>query len=465
MLRPHRGQHATGVLPVRHRDPVSMEGIKMTEVSLNGSWQLHDDGLAFRPTDAARVVAETDGWIDQPVPGDIHQGLVAAGRIAPPLLGLNSFDCVWTEQRSWWFRRTFASDPGWAEADIVELEMHGLDANAHIYLNGVHIGHHPTAFRPFVLDVKPWLQEGAPSRLGENVLLVRLTAGVEEVTEADTYHCSGVRASTEAGNGRPERGDPRRIFVRKPQYSFGWDWSPRLATTAIGGNVTLRPLKTACVREVSLTPTIVGDSVLVNATVTVDQFHYFRTLEGRVSLRLTDADGDEHQAQTTALLRSGYAYVDLALPIDHARLWWPNGLGEQHQYLVTVELTVGEMLISSQEFLWGLRFIELASVDDFAFIVNGCKVFAKGANWIPADTLYARVSGETYDSRVREARDANFNMLRVWGGGLYEADGFFEACDRYGILVWHDFMFACAPYPDDLPGFRADVEREADYQT
>lgn len=431
-----------------------------TILSLNGVWQLRDEILTYPLTRACQLSYCEEGWIAQPVPGDIHQGLVNAGRIAEPLLGLNSFDCAWTETRSWWFRRKFVVPGDWREADVAELEMHGLDCNAEIFLNGEHIGSHPSAFRPFVRDVKPWLVDG------ENVLLVRLTAGVEHVTEADVYSCDGVVHEADRAFDRSSRGDPRRIFARKPQYSWGWDWSPRVPTTAIGGDVTLRLMTTACIRDVALRPARHGTEVLVHATVAVEQFHYFKTRVGAVKVTLTDAQGHSFSAETNVLLRSGLTYVELLIPIPDAQLWWPNGLGDQHLYKVEATLTVtGCPLTDYVSFPYGIRFIELDTDDTFAFVVNGRKIYAKGANWVPADALYARVSDEKYETLVREARDANFNMLRVWGGGLYERDVFYEACDRYGILLWHDFMFACSPYPDHLAWFCEEVEKEADYQT
>ena len=430
------------------------------ETLLNGTWELRDEILTFDISSAQRLSALDEGWIPQPVPGDIHQGLIAAGRIEEPLIGLNSFDCAWTEQRSWWFRNSFQTQPGWQDADVVELELNGLDSNAEIFLNGQHLGSHRNAFRPFVIDVKPWLE---PHR---NILLVRLSAGVENVSEADIDAPDGIRAGTEGDRGRPERGDARRPLVRKPQYSFGWDWSPRVATTAIAGDVSIRPLKQACIRHVKLLPRQQGDEVLLDATVIVDRLHYYKTAEGRVRVTLTDADGTQvctHQVEV--LLRSGYNYVEMTIPVNEPRLWWPNGMGEQHLYRVEAELEIGGERSSYPAFDYGIRFLELITADLFAVEINGKKVFCKGANWIPADAIYARTEDNRYDQLVREARDANFNMLRIWGGGWYERDAFYDACDRYGIMVWHDFMFACAPYPDHLEWFRREVAEEADYQT
>ncbi len=431
----------------------------LEEITLNGTWELRDEILTCDLAQARHLSHVQDGWIPTPVPGDIHQGLIAAGRIREPLLGLNSFDCRWTEGRSWWFRRGFQITPEQIQAEVVELELNGLDSNAELFVNGYHIGSHRNAFRPFVRDIRRWL------RAGENVLLVRLTTGVETVTEADIDAPDGIRASTEAERGRPERGEPRRVMARKPQYSFGWDWSPRVATTAIAGDVRIRVMDQACIRHVSLRPVRHGKEVLVTALVTVDHFHYYKTGEGTIMVTLSDRQGRQFTAQRHLLLRSGYNYGEVVLHIADPQLWWPNGLGEQHLYHVTAELHVGGECTSYPPFEYGLRLLELDTQNKFAIIINGRKVFCKGADWIPADAIYARVTDERYETLIREAHDARFNMLRIWGGGLYERDAFYQACDQHGIMIWHDFMFACAPYPDHLDWFRQEVREEADYQT
>jgi beta-mannosidase len=448
------------------------QGDLMKETLLNGTWELHDEPLATGAADAERLAGLAEGWIAQPVPGDIHQGLMDAGRIKDPLLGLNSFDCRWTEDRSWWFRRRFATQPEWLSSDAVELELNGLDSNATIFLNGAYLGDHKNAFYPFVTDVKKHL-----SRDGENTLLVRLTAGVEDVTQ-EQLQTLGVPVGTEAGNGRPERGDSRRAYVRKPQYTFGWDWSPRAATTAIAGDVKVRAWDVACIRDVRIQPQRAGKGVLLNVTITVDSWHYFSTSTGTVKLTLTDEDRHAVKAEWSGLLRSGLNPIELPVSLEQARLWWPNGLGEQHRYTVSAELTCASSRAPDVKaraaypaFKYGVRFVELDLGDPvngqdlFAFVVNGKRIFSKGGDWIPADTIYARASAERYDRLVYEAQQANINMLRVWGGGLYEPEAFYDACDRYGILLWHDFMFACAPYPDHEPWFREEVRREAEYQT
>ena len=430
------------------------------ELSLNGKWQLRDEIINFNLANAGKLSKSTNGWITQPIPGDIHQGLITAGRIKEPLLGLNFFDCLWTEKRSWWFRKTFTIPASWLKADLVELELNGLDSNAELFLNGSHIGSHRNAFRPFVVNVKRYIKSG------NNVLLVRLTAGVENISEADIHSTDGILGSTEASHGHPERGEPRRVFVRKPQYSFGWDWSPRVATTAIAGDVKITAINTACIREVLLRPLRHGDKqVILHAAVVVDWLHYYKSGQGSVELFLTDSDGRKYKVKSESLLRSGCNYIELKVSLDKPKLWWPNGLGEQHFYKVEARFKTGKESMAFPAFDYGVRFVELDTMDKFALIINGRKVFCKGANWIPADAIYARVANQRYEELIRRAADANFNMLRVWGGGWYERDAFYRACDRYGIMLWHDFMFACGPYPDHLEHFRAEVEKEADFQT
>lgn len=428
------------------------------ELNLNGLWQLHDDLLAFDPDQARRVNGLSEGWIAQPVPGDIHQGLIAAGKIPEPLLGMNSYACEWTEKRSWWFRREFEVSAEMLRAEQIELELHGLDAAAQIFVNGAPVGSHPSAFYPFVKEIKPWLREGT------NQVLVRLSAGVDGVTEQDVDGLV-VRTNTEAGNGRPERGDWRRAFVRKPQYTWGWDWSPRVPTTAIAGDARLVCLSDAVIREVQPSCQRRGEAVVLRVSAVVEKLHFYQSGEGQVSLRVTAPDGRIFEAHSPRqLLRSGLNHIDLEVIIPQAALWWPNGLGEQSLHQIALALDTPAGREEHPAFDYGLRFLEMETRPHFAVIINGRKIFSKGADWIPTDTIYARATPERYAALVAEARAANFNMLRVWGGGLYEPEAFYAACDREGILLWQDFMFACTPYPDHLGWFREQVRAEAVYQ-
>jgi beta-mannosidase len=432
----------------------------MSIISLNGEWELRDEPLARGAGEARAIAALVDGWIAAPVPGDIHQALLAAGRIAEPLVGMHSYECAWTEARAWWYRLRFDAPTDWHTADRVELELDGLDSNAAIFLNDVQLGTHINAFRPFVRDVKPHL------RPEENCLLVRLTTGVETVTEEQAYSMNGVPAPTEAGNGRPDRGDIRRPFVRKPQFTFGWDWSPRLATTAIAGGVRLHCIHKACIRDVQMVAAQRPDEAVdLTSIVSVDWLDQFGTTDATVTLTVTDENGEQHAVERAVMFRSGLNYINLTVTLDRPRLWWPNGLGGQHRYTIDARVTIDDQDYDYPGFKYGLRFVELCTDGTFAVVVNGEKVFCKGANWVPCDAVYARASDERYTALLEEARTANFTMLRIWGGGWYEREVFYDTCDRLGLMVWQDFMFACAPYPDHLDWFNREVEHEAAYQT
>ena len=432
----------------------------VNDVSLAGTWELHDEPITCPPQAHRRIARRKRGWLPTPVPGDVREGLIAAGRMTEPLEGLNSFAGHWVEDRSWWLRRRFATTGAMRKARAVELVLDGLDAHASVFLNGRHLGDHPSAFRPFVARVEGCLVDG------ENVLLVRLTHGVEDVEAADVEALGGI-VPTEDSRGRPERGEPRRVFVRKPQYTWGWDWSPRAATVAIAGEPKLRLLGEAALRDVRIVPVrLNARDVELRVTARAEWVDFRTTGRGAVELAVRDPDGKLVATdRIETILQSGDNYVALVGRLARARLWWPKGTGPQDRYTVEVRLTTQSGRRDERAIRYGIRFVELEATDSFRFRVNGTVVFCKGANWIPPDALYARVTDAKLDELVAEAARANFNMLRIWGGGMYNAEAFYEACDREGVLVWHDFMLACAPYPDHLEAFRDEVAKEADYQT
>jgi beta-mannosidase len=391
--------------------------------------------------------------------------LIEAGVIPEPLEALNCYESEWVEDRSWWFRKRFTVERGFAAAAECRLRFEMLDVEADVFLNGRLVGHQKSAFYPFEADVRALLREG------ENSLGVRLTCGLERVKDGDFAGWSRCIA-TEALAGRGTRGDKRRAILRKPQYVFGWDWGPRVATCAIAGSATLTSVGTLRVSSVhAVTTGIENGTALLSVGVELENTHAFSTAESRVTVRLRDGAKVAAEAHVDALLRSGINDVDLALSVPEAKLWWPNGSGDQPLYALEVSLSHPDGKESDTlSTRIGLRTIRLDQTPEmdgrrFALIVNGVRIHCKGSDWIPADSLYARVSDEKYRALVREAAGANFNMLRIWGGGRYESNTFYDACDEAGILLWHDFMFACALYPDNEPWFQEEVRREADYQT
>lgn len=429
-------------------------------VVLNEGWEVLHKPLGWGVQKAEQVLAEKEGWLKTDLPCDVHMPLIRQGIIKDPVEALHSFDCEWTEARSWWFRRSFVAPAGLLRQERVELSMESLDASADVFLNGLLLGHHDSAHYPFVAEVKGRLKSSG------NCLLVRVTSGAERFSQEQA---SPFAASV----GRTyRRGDERRVFLRKPQYVFGWDWGPRVVTCGIVGKVELRGYSGVALRGChAQTTSITGEAATLHLQVEVDNLHVYRTKEAIVEIRLLFQDRPPASLRREALLRSGANYADFELKLESPRLWWPNGLGEQNLYEVRVAVEAEGERDSLEPFRLAVRTLQLnldriGKADRlFALEINGRKVFCKGANWIPADSIYARVTKEKYDSLLRQAREANFTMLRVWGGGIYESDLFYDKCDELGILVWQDFMFACALYPDDRDWFRREVEREIDYQT
>ncbi len=425
------------------------------EISLNGCWQLRDEAIAVQADEHLRVVAEA-AWIDAPVPGAVHQALIADGRMQEPLLGLNSLECEWVEQRSWWYRKSFYLTSEQLSADGIELFLDGLDVKASIFVNGRAVGEHPSAYRPFVARVEKFLHEG------ENTLLIRLTHGTEGITEEFVRGDLGGILNFRNTDGR---GEMARPYVRKPAYTWGWDWSPRLATVGIGGECKLVLMRKTVIRYARVRSERLGKDVQLNVTVEAYRPNYVVSDEGRVSVKVYDPQGKlAAEAAVDCLLQNGTNYVPLTLKVSNAQLWWPRGLGRQDRYRIVAEV-VSSRHRDRRELLYGIRFVELQSHKTFRFLINGKVVFCKGGNWIPADALYLRVTDERVDALVRLAVEENHNMLRVWGGGLYEREAFYEACDREGVLVWQDFMLACSTYPDHRESFRDELAKEAQYQT
>lgn len=434
----------------------------MKNINLKGIWQLRHEPLSSSADRFKRISKLKSNWIETPVPGDIRQGLLDEGLIKEPSTGLNSFEDNWVEQRSWWLKKTFIASREMLKSDLVELVLDGLDSNASIFLNNTCIGHHNTTFRPFVAPINEYLTTS------ENILMIRLTHNLNEIEGYDRTVLDQLFeiASKGVGSDDPHRNEPRRILMRKPQYSWGWDWAPRTASCGITGGAEIRVINKAAIRNIKVSPSKNKRNAKLDITLELEWLDQFKAGKGEVLLTLFDPDNRQiSSVRRKQLLQSGLNFIDISIDVKNARLWWPSGLGKQDRYKIKAELFCGRKRLHSKELKYGIRFIKLDTDNTFCISVNGKSIFAKGANWVPADTLYGRVSDDRVRKLVEEARFAGFNMLRVWGGGLYERDAFYEACEENGIAVWHDFMFACAAYPDHIEEFRNEIIREAQYQT
>lgn len=425
--------------------------------TLNGKWDLRQEDINLSRKDIKKILLHKKGWISTPVPGDIHQGLIAAKIVEEPSVGLNASKAVWTREKSWWLRKIFQLSA--TEINLskhIELCLDGLDYDAWIFINGELIGEHNSAFYPFEKDIRKYVKPGA------NNIVVRLTDGLDQVSDADFEKLEGFFWFDAV---RPQRSQPKRVFLRKAQYSWGWDWSPESSTTGITGGAAIRIVYSDYIKDVAVRIEGSVEKPVANVTVRTQRADSFRASMAKMSVKITDPQGKliAHISKKQ-ILQSGNSFSCFKVPISNPQFWWPSGTGDQPLYIAKVEITGREITPCSCQRRFGIRFVEIDTDDKMSFIINGKNIFCKGANFVPPDMFYARVDGSRYRKLVSEAKDANFNMLRIWGGGLYLPDEFYDACDEYGIMIWHDFMFACASYPDYLQWFRHQVRREVEYQ-
>jgi beta-mannosidase len=422
-------------------------------ISLDGEWCLRwcDVGEGEDAGWQASGVAE-EGSIPARVPGMTHLDLYAAGKIPDPLVGRNAEELEWMEEKDWWYSRTFEL----AEDQIgepVEIVFEGLDCFADTWVNGRQVGSSRNA-------LVEWRGDIADSvKAGENLVVVRLDTGLRWAVKQDLSRLL-------VTSGRTDR-EKARAYLRHSQFSFGWDWAARLVTAGIWKPVRVEVHRDVALRDVCVRTRLgpEGEAVLT----VLAELEVFGDAERDVVLEFSLGDAGGTSLRYT--LAPGFNLVTHEFSVTDPILWWPCGLGEPHLYdfeCRAVDRESGHELAAAG-FPIGVREIQIAQEplpgdegQSFTFVVNGVPTFAKGANWVPADSLLSRVTPDRYETLIGEARGANFNMLRVWGGGTYEADAFWEACDRLGIMVWLDFQFACAMIPDDDPAFRAEVEREAE---
>ncbi|MBU0715728.1 MAG: hypothetical protein KJ964_10275 [Verrucomicrobia bacterium] len=409
-------------------------------ISLNGRWGFQ--GSAQTP--GGPSIAKK-AWLPALVPGDIHLDLIANGLLPEPLEGFNVKKAGKFENYIWHYRKTFKFKCPKMPFKA-RLFFEGLDCAAGIYLNDFFLGSTANAFVEHVFDVSYRLRDG------RNSLEIKLTNGLETLAgkELKKYLASA-----------PEYG---RIWLRKPQFSFGWDWAPRLITCGIWRNVRLETTTFGFIDDVFARPVLSRDfrQAVVNCRfkfTPVDS----KTGPRQAVLKITNSAG-RVAAETAVRLKTGE--VTASMVIEKPELWWPVGEGNQHLYTLEIEVTDGETIRSNTCF--GVRRVRLLEKtldkggNTFAFEINGKTLFCRGANWVPADSIVARVTDEKINVLLEEAVRCHFNMMRVWGGGIYESDYFYSRCDELGILIWQDFMYACALYPDDDARFLANCSSEAE---
>lgn len=415
---------------------------------LNGTWGLTwaEGGQLMTPgfyTDSTLVGRK---MLPAAVPAPIHKVLQDADVIADVNVGLNSLKARWVEEQFWIYRHTFTASEA-AAGQHAWLVFEHLEFDVIVWINGVEAGRHMNANRPARFDVT------GKVRAGENLLVVQTSTGMHGVSDkpAGDYRVGEIGALT------------KRHWLRKPQYESGWDWSPRLMNVGILGDVRLEWREVPTLEQVAVFAVLSADltsaKVTVRATVEgVDE----TPVEGALRARIVETG---QEVVLPVLLAKGEQRAEVVLTIEHPRLWWPVNHGEPFRYTVEVSLAAGGETQRVSRRL-GVRRVEMDqsphSVEGRYCVlkINNRPVFCKGGNWVPADQLYSTVDEVRCRELVDLAVQANFNMLRIWGGGTFASRALCEACDEAGVMIWHDLLFACAQFPGQDPEFKAEVRKE-----
>jgi len=394
----------------------------------------------IHPIEKTKITAGTHG--------SVQEKLIAINELPDPFYGENEKEFAWIEQHEWEFQSSFSVTKAMLTKDFIQITFPGIDTYAKVYLNDVLILSAENAFRPYGMDIKPYVV------FGDNQLRVVFTPPVlyhKEDYLKEAYHL-------------PAPNDPDSIaispYTRKPQYQFGWDWALRMNTIGFLKPVKIDAYNSAKILQTNVEILSISDS---SAELNIEVFLEHPATESIIWQSKLFGD---------LIIQKDSSSASRKVLVQNPKLWWPRGQGEQYLYTDQwnlVPLVRDEYIVYDQkEVRFGIRKAELVMEKDqwgtgYLIRFNGRPVFCKGADYIPQDVFPARVTDNDLRRMVATMAESNFNMVRVWGGGYYPDEAFFNACDSLGIMVWQDFMFACAMYPGDS-AFLANVAGELDYQ-
>jgi beta-mannosidase len=401
----------------------------MQTLDLTGTWKLRS--------------AKDKSAIPAQVPGDNLSALLAAGRVPDPHWADNETKVQWVGREDWVYQRTFQVTPAMLAEKSVFLNCDGLDTVATIFINGKRVAESDNMFTRLRPQVKRFLRPGA------NDIRIEIRSAAVTAQERQRklrYPLPHVVYPVQSMYPN---------LVRKVPCHAGWDWGPCLMVSGINGRIYLGATSLGRIEYVNTVQTHARGSVQVEVETQV-----LSPAGGKTELEI-ELDGQV--SRRTVNLETGSNLLHARMVVKNPKLWWPNGYGKQPLYTLTVRVA-GDQLQKQI----GLRTLEVVNQEDkqglsMTFRINGVDIFCKGANWIPCDALPQRQTREVLDNLLTSATAANMNMLRVWGGGQYESEDFYDLCDQKGILIWQDFMFACSLYPA-TPAFLESVRQEARYQ-
>lgn len=417
----------------------AVSAINRTE--LNTNWEFRQRGLGQ--------------WHSAEVPGTIHTDLHRNGLIDDPYYGNIQQALQWIDKVDWEYRCSFDAAE-LLKHDNVRLVFHGVDCFADILLNGVQIARTDNMFRTWTKEVKKLLKPHG------NVLHVTFRSPTMQGLENMTAYGTRLTANNDLGALGGLGDNKVSVFTRKSGYQYGWDLAPRYVTSGLWRPVILEAWDDVRIEDFHIsTRSLERKRAQMNTSVILQS-----DADGSCSIQL-NLNGK--QILTSAqMLKKGLNKIEMPFSIPSPKLWYPNGMGEPYLYDVELVLEKDGKKLDNRTMKCGVRTVSLCYQDDadnrgrcFYLKVNGIPVFCKGSNYVPADAFLPRVSQQQTERLVRSAADANMNMLRIWGGGVYESDHFYEMCDRYGIMVWQDFIFACNMYPGS-PEIYANIRAEAE---
>lgn len=370
---------------------------------------------------------------DADVPGTVHQDLMKAGVIDDIYFENNEHNYQWIEEKNWHYETTFSVKDEALLSNTQHLVFEGLDTYATIYLNDSLLSKTNNMFRTWRIDVKGLLNAG------NNTLRITFQSPITKNKDKFQNSPYVLPAGGETGEIRVSP------YTRKAAYNFGWDWGPRVVTCGIWKPIYLEMLDEGAIADIRVTTeAIKNDTAWIRYDVELASIN--RTTQDKVSVAFQEINQSVNVDQGNTVM--------FKRKVPKAQLWWPNGYGTPHMYEEHIVLKINDEEVDKKKFRYGIRKIELVTEPDsigtsFFFKVNGQSIFVKGANYIPQDLLLTRVTDEQYDNLLTKVQEAHMNMIRVWGGGIYEKDIFYDFCDEKGIMVWQDFMFAGSMYPGD----------------
>jgi beta-mannosidase len=395
----------------------------MQTLNLNGSWKMKRSDWAE--------------WIDAVVPGSVYNDLLAADMMDDPFYGENDKIAGKLSEYDYHYERNFFVEKVILEQDRVFLRCEGLDTLAEIFLNGNLLAKTENMHRLYEFDIKTLMKEGE-----NNILVVfrnPVAYAAEKYNENPLFSVNGI---------------PGFQFIRKAHYMYGWDWGPNLPDMGIWRNISIQGISSGRIDDIYITQHHEADRVELDIRVGLEKWQKFTS---EMTVTVTSPKGKQISQQITMDSCTEHIGVTITEP----EIWWPNGFGSQPLYTMEVTFGVEGVVIDRKKFRIGLRTIKVNQKSDqwgksFAFEVNGIEIFAMGADYIPEDNIISRINRKKSETLIKDCVAANFNCLRMWGGGYYFDDYLYDLCDEYGLIVWQDMLYACALY-DFSEEFKANI--------